>query len=168
MGSRTSERLVQYGPELVTHFDARLLKLERTLSLVADLLTSRERTERYSFTGNTDSSGNATIHVKLEIATGFEFALHRLIVDDGVGTFAARTTGGSIEIQVNGQRIDGANLTAGATPGGLPAVFTASSSAGIFMRGGDAFDVALVGCGAHSKRVFGVAQGKLRRVPLGE
>lgn len=146
----------------------RFAKLESALAKVIDLLTARERTVRYQFTGNTDSSGNATLPIRRAVKDGYEFSLHRVIADDGTGTFSAQTTGGSIEIQVNGERVDGGSLLAGGNPGGLPGVFTAGSASGIFVRGGDRLDVVLVGSGAVSKRVFGIAQGNLRRVPLGE
>ena len=168
---KTGERLPQYGPELVAHLSKaveRTLELERKLAVVADLLTAREKTVRYQFSGNTDGSGNATLQVQVSVRAGEEFSLHRLIADDGTGTFSAPTANGSLEIRVNGQRIDGADLAAGSTIGGLPAVFTASSSAGIFVREGDVLEVAFVACGARSKKGFGVAQGKIRRVPLGE
>lgn len=164
----SKERLPQYGPELVAHVDRTVLDLQRKLALIADLLTSRERTVRQGFSGNTDGSGNGTAQVGLSVRAGQEFSLHRLIVDDGKGTFSAQTTGGSVEIRVNSERIDGGPLTAGNTPGGLPGVFTASSSAGIFLREGDVLEIALVGSGVTSAKFFGVAQGKIRRVPLGE
>lgn len=160
------EQLPQYGPELGTdpafarHFEA----LERKLSALVDLLTAREYTARKDFSGNTDGSGNAEIPVRVAVPAGYEFSLHRLIVDDGVGTFSSTTTGGSYEIQVNRERIDGGSLATA----GLPTVWSASSSAGIFLRGGDELAINLVGCGAHSKKVFGVAQGKMRRVRMGE
>ena len=166
-----AEKNVREGPPPVAmdrHVAERFDHLDRRIAALVDLLTARERTTRYEFSGNTDSSGDATLPIRVSLADGYEFSLHRLIVDDGVGTFAAQTTGGSVEIQVNSQRVDGGPLTAGGDPGGLPGIFTASSSSGIFIRGGDKLDVVLVGCGAVSKRVFGVAQGKLRRVPLGE
>lgn len=151
-------------PDVARRFDT----LDRQVAGIVDLLTARERTVRFQFSGNADGAGNATLEIRQALSEGYEFSLHRVIVDDGTGTFAAQTTGGSVEIRVNGVRVDGAPLTAGSTPGGLPCVFTASSSAGIFIRGGDKLEVVLIGCGAVSKRVFGVAQGKLRRVPLGE
>lgn len=162
-----TNRLVQDGPPPVTgdeRLERRFAQLERRLAAIADLLTSRERTVRYQGTCNTDGGGNGLIIVKTAIPEGYEFSLHRLIVDDGVGTFAASTTGGSVEILVNRQRVDGDDLTTI----GLPIIFVASSSAGIFMRGGDELAINLVGVGAHSKRVFCLAQGKQRRIPIGE
>lgn len=160
----TKEKLIQYGPELVAHVDRRVLELERKLSLIADLLTARERTMRREYSGNTDASGNGTAQVAVPVRAGQEFSLHRLIVDTDAATFAAPVTGGSVEIRVNGQRVDGDPLT----PVGLPVVFTASSSAGIFCREGDVLEVVLIASGSHSARFFGVAQGKIRRVPIGE
>lgn len=159
-------RLPQYGPELGTdpHLLQRFDALERRLAGLIDALTSRERHVRYEFTGNSDGSGNGDLVVKAEVPTGFELVLHRLILDDGTGTFSSTTTGGSFEIQVNGVRIDGQSL--GTT--GLPAVWSASGAAGIVVEEGDALSIHLVAVGAHSKRIFGLAQGKLRRTPFGE
>jgi len=162
-----TNKLIQDGPPPVStsvQLERRFEQMERRLSAIVDLLTSRERTVRRQGTANTDSSGNGVIIINTAVPEGYEFSLHRLIVDDNVGTFAAPTTGGSIEIMVNRQRIDGDNL--GTV--GLPIVFTASSSAGIFVRGGDELAVNLVGVGAHSKRVICLAQGKMRRIPIGE
>ena len=78
----SKERLPQYGPELVAHVDRTVLDLQRKLALIADLLTSRERTIRQGFSGNTDGSGNGTAQVGLSVRAGQEFSLHRLIVDD--------------------------------------------------------------------------------------
>jgi hypothetical protein len=159
-------KLVRDGPPPVSTssaFEERFEALERRLGAIVDLLTSREMTVRFQGTTNTDSSGNGLILVDT-VNDGYEYSLHRLIVDDGTGTFAAPTTGGSIEILVNRQRVDGFNL--GTV--GLPIIFTASSSAGIFLRGGDELAINLVGVGAHSKRVFCLAQCKQRRIPLGE
>lgn len=164
--AKPEPHLARHGPALGTdpEIGRRFAELEARLAQLVDLLTTRRRTERYDFSGNADGSGNGTIVVKTEVPAGFEFSLHRLILDDGTGTFNSTTTGGSYEILVNRERIDGGNL---ATVG-LPTVWTASSSAGIFLRGGDELSIKLVGVGAHSKRVFGVCQGSLRRTPLGE
>lgn len=164
------EASIRFGPTLSADpaAVAYLSSLEARFAAIVDRLTGRERVVRRSFSGNTDSGGNATIEVGLEIAEGFEFSLHRLIVDDGVGSFSSPTAGGSAEIRVNEQRVEGVDLASGSPVGGLPATWWASSSAGIFLRGGDTLEIGLVSSGAVSKRVFGVVQGKLRRVRVGE
>lgn len=151
--------LPQTGPAFVAFVSDRFEKLDRHLARVIDRLVPRDRVWRKITTGMTDASGNLTLEV-LTVPEGYELFLHRLYVNDG-STWASPTTGGGVSVQIDGQEEDGVSLVTG----GLPQVYTASSSAAIVYDGGERIEVKMQGVAA-AKMITCIARGRLIRSRL--
>lgn len=154
------DRLPESGPAFVRFVSARFERLEQHLGRLVDRLTPKDRAWRKITTGTTDASGNLRLEV-LTVPEGYELFLHRLYVNDG-STWASPTTGGGVSVQVDGQEEDGTSLVTG----GLPQVFTASSSAAIVYSSGELIEVVLEAVTA-TKGITCIARGRLIRSRFG-
>lgn len=150
-----------FGPPFVRFVVDELAGVKRSLAHIGDRLRPSDTWWRNIATGNLDASGNLTLEVII-VPEGFELFLHRLYVNDNVSTFSNPTTGGRIEIWVDGQVEDGINL---ASPG-LPQVFTSGSSSGIVYGPGEKVEVRIAGATAN-RAVVAIARGRLIRSRAG-
>ena len=133
-----------YGPTFVRFVVDRFAAVEQ---LMARMLAKRENLpqegQRFVASGNTDSSGNATIII-FDTNPGQKFALHRMYVHaEGKTWISPSQTSGEILVRVDGVPWDGGGLASGQSPGQLPAVFTASRLAAVEAQDGERMDVTI-------------------------
>lgn len=109
-----------------------------------------------------DADGNGTIEV-YKVPMGYEFALHRLVLDFDGSTVAVPYTNaaGYALIQRSGEMMDFVSFAAAA--GGIPAVYTQSGAAAARFRNGEQVEVVIVG-GPVNRSVRAKVQGTLEPV----
>lgn len=122
------------------------------------------RTVRPDESAVLDANGNGTIEI-YKVPMGYEFSLHRLVLDmDGQTPVAPYTNAnGYALIQRSGEMVDFISFAAGA--GGVPAVYTAGGPQASRYRNGEYVELAIFS-GPANRSVRAKVQGTLEPITL--
>ncbi len=129
-------------------------ELEESLSELRSGFSRPASTDRWIGSTKLDANGNTTVGstpgaIKtFRVPVGYSFSLHRITFKSDGSTFAVPFTNaaGYIEIQRQGQMVDGITLN---SPG-FPLVFTAGSAQAPVYDNGDRVEILIVGGPANT------------------